>query len=170
MKIPEIKNKFKNIVESKTFRGFVYAIGILFVAFLIFQAGMVAGFKKASFGRDWGNNYAMNFGSPHKDIRTKNNNMGDFGNLPNAHGAIGKIIKIELPTIIVLDPKDNTEKVVLINDQTEIRNMRETILSTDLKLDTHIIVVGSPNSSGQIEAKLIRFIPAPLPLLNKEIN
>lgn len=87
--------------------------------------------------------------------------FGDFGNMPNAHGAVGKIIKVELPTVVVFDGKDLTEKVIVIDDKTEIRKMRDIVSIDDLKLDEHIIVIGSPNSSGQIEAKLIRFIPAP---------
>lgn len=155
------KINIKNIVESKAFHLVIYTLGVLFILFLVFKAGMSAGFRKASFGRDWGNNYAMNFGSPHKGPEIMGVEFGDFGNLPNAHGAIGKIIKMELPTIIVLDEKDNTEKVVLIDEKTEIRKMRDSVTKDELKIDDHIVIIGAPNSSGQIEAKLIRFLPAP---------
>jgi hypothetical protein len=166
----EIKNNIKKILESNNFKTFVYTLGVLFVIFLIFQVGMMAGFRKASFGRDWGDNYERNFGSPHRDPKMMGGELGDFGNLPNAHGAIGKIIKIELPTIIVLDEKDKTEKVVLINEKTEIRLMRDVMTSDKLKIDDHIIVIGAPNSSGQIEARLIRFLPAPLPAPINNLN
>ncbi len=156
----EIKNDIKNVFESKSFRVVIYILGGLIVLAVVFQAGMFAGFRRASFGHDWGNNYAMNFGLPNRGPQMMG---GDFGNLPNAHGAIGKIIKIELPTIIVLDEKDNTEKVVLINEKTEIRVARDVVTADGLKLDDHIVVIGSPNSSGQIEARLIRLLPLPLP-------
>jgi hypothetical protein len=158
----EVKNKIKNVLESKNFRTIIYILGILAVIFLIFQAGMIVGFRKASFGRNWGDNYAMNFGSPHRGPKIMGEEFGDFGNLPNAHGTIGKIIKVELPTIIVLDEKDNTEKVVLINEKTEIRKLRDSVTKDELKIDDHIVVIGTPNSSGQIEARLIRFLPIPL--------
>lgn len=162
MDINKLKNNFKRTIESKTFYTVMCTLGVLFVAFLIFQAGMIAGFKKASFGRDWGDNYAMNFGSPHRGPeRMMRGGFGDFGNLPNAHGAIGKIIKIELPTIVVLDEKDNTEKIVLVNDRTEIHKMRDNLTQGELKIDDHAIVIGTPNSSGQIEARLIRLLPVP---------
>ena len=160
----EIKYNIKKILESNNFRTFVYTLGVLFVIFLIFQAGMMVGFRKASFGRNWGDNYERNFGSPHQGPKMISGELGDFGNLPNAHGAIGKIIKLELPTMIVLDENDNTEKVVIIDNKTEIRLMRETMTPDKLKLDDLIIVIGEPNSSGQIEARLIRFLPAPLPI------
>jgi len=157
----EIKVKIKNVFGSKTFRTVIYTLGVLVILCLVFQAGMMTGFKRVSFGRDWDSNYERNFGSPHMGPQMMGRFFGDFGNLPNANGAIGKIIKVELPTIIVLDEKDNTEKVVLINDKTEIRKMRDTVTSADLKVDEHIVVIGTPNSSGQIEARLIRFLPAP---------
>ena len=169
----KLKAEIKNIVESKSFRTVMYTFGVLFIAFIIFQAGMMAGFRKASFGRDWGDNYVRNFGSPHQEgfrMIIKGGEFGDFGNLPNAHGAIGKIIKIELPTMIVLDEKDKTEKVVLLNENTEIRRMRDSVAQNDLKIDEYVVVIGTPNSSGQIEAKLIRFLPAPFEMPLKQIN
>lgn len=155
-------DKVKNILKSKTFRTVIITLGVLVLVCLIFQAGRMSGFRRASFGRDWGNNYAMNFGSPHMGPKIMGENFGNFGNLPNDGGAIGKIIKMELPSIVVLDEKDNTEKVVLINDETEIRMARESMTKDDLKIDGYIVVMGAPNSSGQIEARLIRVLPAPL--------
>ena len=40
---------------------------------------------------------------------------------------------------------------------------RDVVTTNELKLDDHIVVIGSPDSSGQIEAMLIRLLPAPLP-------
>ena len=158
-----MKDKIKKALESKTFRTVIYTLGVLVIISLVFQAGMIAGFKKASFGRDWGDNYAKNFGSPNKGPKMMGKEFGDFGNLPNAHGTIGKILKIELPTFVVLDEKDNTEKIILINEKTEIRKMRDRVTEGELKIDDVVIIIGTPNSSGQIEAKLVRFLPAPLP-------
>lgn len=157
----DIKNDIKKVFNSKFFKFATYSFGILFIFFLIFQAGMIAGYKKVSFGRDWGDNYTKNFGSPHQSFKMKNQNFGDFRNMPNAHGAIGQIIKVEIPIIIVADGKDQTEKIIIIDDKTEIRKMRDFVSKDELRLGEHIVVIGSPNSSGQIEAKLIRFIPAP---------
>jgi hypothetical protein len=156
-----MKNKIKKILESKTFLAVICTIGVLALLFFVFQAGRQAGFRKASFGRDWGRNYEMNFGSPRQGPKMMGEGFGDFGKLPNAHGAIGKIIKIELPTLIVLDEKDKTEKVVLTDTTTQVHRMRDAIKIEDLKIDDNIIVIGEPNSLGQIEAKFIRFFPVP---------
>ncbi len=142
------------LFESKILVGILYGVGIVIVLILIFSAGVSVGFHKASFGRAWEENYGRNFGMMPEG--------SDFGknNFPNAHGAIGKIIKIELPTIIVQD-KDNLEKVVLIKDDTKIEKMKMEIKSSDLAIDDFIVVIGSPDSQGQIEAKFIRIIPTP---------
>lgn len=162
----KIKNIFTKITESKILRLVIYILGGLVLVIFIFQAGMIVGFRKASFGRDWGDNYTNNFGSPHKFFKL-GGDLGDFGNLPNAHGAIGKIIKVELPTIVVFDGKDQTEKIILITDQTEIRQAHDMVDKSQLKIDEYVIVLGEPNATGQIEARLIRFIPAPPALLIK---
>ena len=149
----EIHGKLKKVFESKIFVGVLFGVGIVIVLGLVFSAGISVGFRKASFGRAWGDNYERNFGKmPMPPF------SGD--NFPNAHGATGKIIKIQLPTIIVQD-QDNTEKVISTKDDTKIQKMRDEILSSDLKIDDFIVVIGSPNDAGQIEAKFIRIMPAP---------
>ena len=150
----EINEKIKKIFESKVLIGVLYGVGIVIVFGLVFSAGIFVGFHKASFGRAWGDNYERNFG-----MMPSHPGFGK-DNFPNAYGAIGKIIKIELPTIIVQD-QDKTEKVILIKDGTKIQKMRENITTNDLKIDDFIVVIGSPNDKGQIEAKFIRIMPSP---------
>ena len=153
----KIGEKIKKVFESKISFGILCGIGTLIVALLIFSAGVNVGFRKASFGHAWGENYERNFGfSPNRPM------LGgeDF---PNANGAIGKIIKIELPTIIVQD-KDNTEKVILLKDDTKIEEMRKPITTNDLKLDDFVVIIGAPNVQGQIEAKFIRVMPFGMPV------
>lgn len=154
----KIYEDIKKVLESKVSTGILVGIGIVIVAMLIFSAGIAVGFHKASFGHAWGENYERNFGMrPDRPI---------FGedNFPNAHGAIGKIIKIELPTIIVQDNKDNTEKVVLIKDDTQIQKMMTSIKAKDLLIDDFVVVIGDPNGQGQIEAKFIRVMPLGMPV------
>ena len=120
----KIYEKIKNFLSSTSFGNlklsnkFLYIIGSIVIAILIFSAGVSVGFHKASFGRAWGDNYERNFGM------MKERPVFGKDNFPNAHGTIGKIIKIELPTIIVQD-KDGIEKVVLIKDNdTKIQKIK----------------------------------------------
>jgi len=152
--------KIKKVFESKTFRVVLYTIGVLAIVSLIFHAGMMSGFRRASFMHDWGNNYEMNFGSPRMGPRMMGGNDGRFYS-PNSHGSIGKIIKIELPNIVVLDEKENTEKIIIISEKTEIRKIRDIVSADSLKIDDKVIIMGAPNQSGQIEARLIRLFPFP---------
>jgi hypothetical protein len=81
--------------------------------------------------------------------------------MPNPNGAIGKIIKIEEGSVIVMDEKDQTEKIILIDDDTEVRFMREKVEYNNLRIDDFIVVLGNPGAQGQIEARLIRLMPFP---------
>ncbi len=163
MKKEELRNEVNKFVESNFFKNLLYIFGSIFILFFVFQAGMITGFKRASFSRDWGNNYEKNFGPIHKPFSFIRDGVG---NLPNAHGAIGKIIKVEYPNIVVLD-KDQTEKIVNINDQTNIIERKEKVGKEILNVGKYVIVIGSPNGAGQIEAKLIRIIPSPEEMPNQ---
>jgi hypothetical protein len=161
----EIKTEIKKLLESKFLKILIYILGVLIIVVLIFQAGFYAGFRKASFGREWGNHYFENFGPRHD-----RGGMPIMMEFPNPNGANGKIIKIELPTIIVQD-RDNTEKVVLLEDDTKIISQKQDISVKDLKIDDFVVIIGNPNNKGQIEAKLIRIMPVPPELSNnKEVT
>jgi len=149
----KIYEDIKKVFESKVAFRILIGIGILIIALLIFSAGIIIGFHKASFERAWEENYEQNFGP------RPNGPIFGQGNFPNAHGAIGKILKIELPTIIVQDNKDNTEKVILLKADTQIEKTNTAIAGQDLKIDDFVVVIGTPNPQGQIEAKFIRVMP-----------
>jgi hypothetical protein len=161
----KIQEKLEKVFKSKVLLRIVYVLGILVLAVLIFSAGMSVGFHKAQFGRAWGENYERNFG-----MKPDFPGPG-FGrdNMPNAHGAVGKIIKIENSNLIVQDA-GNIEKVVLVKEDTQIFRMKDLIKLTDLKLDDFIVVIGSPNDQGQVEAKLIRLMPNPDFMNSNSIN
>ncbi len=140
----------KEFVSSSMFRNIVLGIAGLVFMSVVFHAGMFMGYHRASFSYRGGENYYRTFGDKDRGP------MGMMrGNFPNAHGSIGTIVKIELPQIVIAD-QDKTEKTIIIKDDTEIRRLRETITSPDLKVGDAIVVFGEPNEQGQIEAKLIR--------------
>lgn len=160
-----IKNKINQFVESKNFKILIYVLASIFILFFVFQAGMIAGFKQASFRHDWGDNYERNFGPRQRVPQFIN----DIKGAPNAHGAIGKIIKVELPNIVVLD-KDQTEKVIIIKDDTNILERKEKVSKDTLTIDKFVVVIGNPNDDGQIEAKLIRIMPSPEVMMNRDVS
>ena len=164
--LDKTKENLKKITDSKNFKKVICIFGAVFILFFVFQIGMMAGFRKASFSNNWGGNYERNFGPMHRGPQFMNDN---FRELPNAHGAIGKIIKVEFPNIVVLD-KDQTEKVIIVSDKTDIIERKEKVSKDSLIVDKFIIVIGSPNDAGQIESKLIRIIPSPEEMINGSVS
>jgi hypothetical protein len=79
-------------------------------------------------------------------------------NLPTAHGAFGTVLTTTLPTFIIED-KDGLEKSILILSSTIIKNISGNASSSSITPNNLIMVLGDPNASGQIEAKLIRIMP-----------
>ncbi len=78
---------------------------------------------------------------------------------------LGKIISINLPDIM-LENNDKTEKNILTDDDTSVRRFRERISVSDLKVGDLVVVIGSPDDKGQIQARLIRLIPTPAAALS----
>lgn len=147
----------KIFFKSKTFKMIMILIGALVVILLALQIGMRIGFRKAGFSFRGGENYYRAFGDRSKNYFGMGMMRDDF---PIAHGATGKIMQINLPTFVIED-QDHTEKIILTQDSTIIRQFREDLKLTDLKVDDLVTIIGSPNDSGQIEARLIRVMPGP---------
>ena len=167
----QTSNGVNKFFQSKIFKVALIVIGALVILLFVFKAGIFVGYKKANFSYRWGENYHRNFAGPRggffKDFKRELKDK-DF---INAHGTFGSIIKIE-PSInalatsstlngsgritLVIKGKDDAEKTILVSDKTEIRSRRDTIKTGDLKIDDQIVIIGSPNEQGEIEAKLIR--------------
>ena len=147
---------FTEKFTTKKIKILLGVLGGIILALCFFQAGVFVGFHKARFDIHAGNMYYRPF--------DKNQRMAPWGIPPSefsgGHGVIGKIVKIELPKIIVAD-KDNIEKEVLISSSTIIRKFRDTITPQNIDTDDFIIVLGSPNDNGEVVAKFIRLLPSP---------
>ncbi len=157
METEEIKKNIQKGFESKLFLKIIYILAAVIVASAIFSAGVFVGFHRASFEGAWGEHYLENFGTP---PRGKLDSVSRH--FSNPHGAVGSIIQVSLPTIIVKD-NDGTEKIILIADNTDIEIGRDGEGDTsDLQVDAPIVVIGNPNDQGQIEAKFIRVMPTTL--------
>lgn len=186
----KIRNLLKAFAESKRFNSVIYGFAILIVALLIFQAGVFVGFQKANFSYRWGDNYQKFFEMRGRDAGTpkgfdsvfrngeqREGGRGFFEQVPmvprddfmGAHGVTGKIIDIKLPNIVVSDI-DNTEKAVLLDDLTIIRQFKGDIKAADLKIGDNIIVVGAPNDNAEIVARMIRVMPAENAAVNNATN
>ena len=151
----------KDVLQSKVFKGIVLGITGLIILFFVFGLGVFTGMERANYSFKWADEYHRNFGGPQGGF------FGDFMGMDreftNANGSFGQIIKID-PTGNTLTIKDvsNVEKDILIGSKTTIIYQRKNIKLSDLKLNESVVVIGEPNSSGQIKAELIRVVP-PMP-------
>ncbi len=127
------------------------AVGLLLG---IFQLGIFVGYRKATFSYNWGDNYHRMFAGPKRGFFQDFQGRGFM----NAHGLMGDVLKIDGNTIILRD-KDATEKVVIVGPGTTIRRGPEVLQMSDIREGEDIVVIGGPNSQGQIDAKLIRIFP-----------
>ncbi len=158
----KIDSHFKKMLESKKFLKLLYGLGVLIIAGVIFHAGIEVGARKASFGNAYGQHYFENFGME------RHGPLGELSeHFSNPNGAVGKIIQITSPTFVV-EGSDNTEKVILITDDTEFLLGRQKVSESELKIDGYVVVVGIPDEQGQVEARLVRIMPAPplMPMMN----
>ena len=129
--------------------------GFIVVA-LIFGVGMFVGGMKAKFSYRWAENYHENFAGPRGGF------LGDWRQLPpfsgdfiESHGAFGEIIQINDSDFVIKGQSD-LEKIIVIKEDTILEKGRMAIKKDDLKVGDQVVVIGSPNEQGQIEAKFIR--------------
>ncbi len=146
-------NKF---FQAKTFKITLLTIGTLIVLLVVFQVGMMVGLRKASFSYRWAENYHQNFAGPRGGF------LGDWQRMPpppgdfiESHGTFGEIIKINNSDFVIKGQND-VEKIIIVNNGTIIEKGRQALKKEDLKVSDKVVVVGTPNDQGQIEAKLIR--------------
>lgn len=161
-----MKEHIKKIKDKVERIGIIKLLIILIVVIAIFQAGMFVGYYKANFYRNTGINYYKQFNGKHgfncdpfrKDVGGFVGFMQD-ANITGGHGAVGKIVSINLPNIVIASP-DNIEKTINISNDTLIRQFKDTIASKDLKVGEYVVVLGG-DDNGVVNAKLIRLLPPP---------
>lgn len=152
----DIKNiffDFKKAAPSGATRLFLYVLGIVLVVLLIFHAGFVAGSRHRSYPGEGGLGFrvhAPGFG----EMRLPR------GFLPHGHGTVGTIQSISTSSI-TLQTRDGSSQTVLVSDKTLIRNSDGSASSSALTKGLPVIVLGTPDETGQISAELIRLLPPP---------
>ena len=130
------------------------------IVVLVFGTGMFVGGMKAKFSYRWAESYHKNFAGPKGGFLYDWRQLPPFpGDFIEGHGTFGEIIKIEGNTLIIKGRGD-VEKIVLVTEKTIIQSGRKDIKILDLKVDDQVVIIGSPNEEGQIEAKLIRVFPS----------
>lgn len=165
-KINSVLSKIK-VPKSKSFKIALIVIGEILLIFLVFASGVAVGLKKAHFSYKFGENYEQNFMGPR--MRNGDENLPGFLPGPprdfmnnfegrdfrNAHGVAGTIISITDTNLIIKD-RDGKENTVVVTDKTLIKSRRDDLKIIDLKTGDEIVVMGSPDENGAVNASLIR--------------
>jgi|SRR3989344_7553929 len=141
--------QFKKLVPSEKVRQVLYGLGILFVAMLIFHAGVVTGSHRHFPGK----------AGPGFGLRGPGFNVQlPRGFIPNGHGSVGTIQNVSTSSI-TLQTRDGATQTVLLTDKTSIRTQSGAASSTALSVGQQVIILGTPNDDGTISADLIRATP-----------
>ncbi len=144
------------IIESDKFTKALIGVGLVVAALVIFEAGMYVGVHKTEFSLQEGDEF----------YRVFDPGAGPgalFGSdFTTAHGAAGKVISVSLPTFVV-EQTNNTEKVIAVTDDTQIRSFRDATSSGAIRAGNFVIVIGEPDQNGRIDATLVRLVPPPPP-------
>lgn len=152
-----MKIDFRNLIQSKTFKCTLWGIGVLLVILISFKAGEFMGVRKASFSYQWGEGYYRSVMGRGRSMFGRGLDEKDF---LAGHGVAGPIIKISSSTLTIQD-RDGVEKIILLGNETVVRQFHNTISLNMLSAGEVVAVIGSPNTTGQIDAKLIRVLPSP---------
>ena len=146
----------KQFLSSQRGKHVIKWLGAAIVLLLTFQAGIFIGFHKASMLFHFDKHYERAYGEHFRG--------GPLGipedDFPEAHGAVGRILSVNLPTFIIED-KGNA-KVVRITDDTVVRRQHSKVATKTIAVNEFAVIIGSPNSQSEIDAKFIRILPPPL--------
>ncbi len=127
-----------------------------------FGAGVMVGYHKARFSYAWGENYNRMFAGPRDGFMQGMMRDIDGRDFIDAHGVFGQIIKVEEHSL-VLSGRDGLERIVTITPDTAIRLFRDSVPLANIHVNDTVVVVGTPDIDGHIQAQLIRLMPTPTP-------
>ena len=149
----------EEFLKSKNFKTGMMILVSVIILVVVFCVGVFAGLEKARFSYRFSENYYRNFtGRPGPGPLMP---MGMDAEYMNPHGTDGSIIKIDGDTILIKED-EGSEKTIVVRTDTSIKNGQSDVKLSELKSNDNIVVLGSPDSSGQMQAKLIRVVPNPL--------
>lgn len=152
-----MKEIMKKLMGSATLTRATYILVSLLIIIFTFWAGMEVGGRRGEFSRRWDDNYPSTFmgsHSPFSMMRGKN----ERDEVRISHGAFGQVVSIN-STDLVIKSNNEPEKSIQISTSTEIRNFHDTAKISDIKVGDTIVVIGTPDSKGTIDASLIRIVP-----------
>lgn len=130
-------NPAKNIAWLRTV---LVALGVALFIVLIFGAGFYVG-RQSAIGFRPGINSVQ--------VRSR-----------GGHGAIGMIQSIEGQKIII-QSRDGKTQVIRVDENTRLEKKFQKASLADFKINEQVVAIGSPNSEGEIQARLVGVVDQP---------
>ena len=149
-------NVLKDWFSQKDVRKILIGAGIVLLALLIFHAGISVGSHRRVSPRNdagWGFRAPGGF-----NIRMPR------GYISDGHGAVGAIESVASSSVS-LKTRDGRMQTVLLTGATTVRNSAGYASSSPLSVGQQIVVLGTPDSDGNIVADLIRVMPGDFPFM-----
>ena len=145
----------KNYLQTNTVSKMILALAIILVILLIFQAGVAVGYRRGAFSSNWSSAYGRGLDDPRSIFAPFVHDSDDI----NPHGAVGDIVSVRLPGMMIKGP-NSAEQVVTISPTTTVRFIHSVASTSDLTPGSQVIVIGEPQGNGSIDATFIRIMPA----------
>ncbi len=146
------------MLKEKWFRITLIAAATLVVLLLTFDFGLYIGEKKENFNHRWAENYGRLFGEPRPGFFPPPSDASPAGAEMRAFGNGGVVLKVGSDTLAI-EGNNNNEKVIAVASSTAIRKLTSDIKLGDINPGDMVVVIGNPDSSGQIQAQFIRVFP-----------
>jgi len=146
----------KKLFENKSFATTLKVLVALLIGWVLFAAGIFVGYHKAAYSLDRDDIYKNGLNGTNSPFAPFMHGSDDA----NPHGAMGQIISVNFPLLMIKGP-ESAEQVVIISSSTTIRLLHGMASTSDIKAGQFAISIGEPNDKGEIQASFIRIIPAP---------
>jgi hypothetical protein len=147
------------LLQSTTTQRVLIALGALVVLCGTFALGVHIGERRAGYASGWERGYRHMMPIGRGFDRRESNVQPMMPPLfPNGHGVFGNVLSVSNDSLVI-QGKDGIEQTVLVTTSTTIRVGTETVGIKDIPKDLTKLqasAFGTPNASGQVEARLIR--------------
>lgn len=160
----------KHCVQSQSVKVLLVVLGVVLVGSLGFAGGLAVGFHKARFSYAFGENYERNFLKGSRMMGQIQDDKGHRSMMPtgrgqeneyrNGHGVVGEVLSLTDASLIVKDVFGN-ENSVTINEKTLVKNGKNRVAFSELKVGDRIAVIGQPSETGTVAARFIRVLVNP---------
>ena len=117
----------KSFFQSNPISKIVLILLVLLIILVVFQAGFIVGYHKGAFSSNLDRNYMRGPDDPRSFFDPFMHDGDDV----NPHGAIGEIVSMNLPVIMIKGPR-MAEETIIVSANTTIRNFRQIASTSDL--------------------------------------